>query len=275
MPVFYIVGTPIGNLGDISQRALEILRSVDFIAAEDTRVTLKLLNHFSISKPLVSYYQHNLRERGEFIVNRILGGESCALVTDAGMPAISDPGEDLVKLCVEANIEIAAVPGPSAAITALSLSGLDCRRFTFEGFLSTTKQSRKKHLESLLSERRTMVFYEAPHKLLSTLKDLSESFGATRKCAICREMTKLYEETIRTTLGGALKHFQETKPKGEFVLVIEGVTESENSPATMQEAIDLAKSFISDGKSISDAAKESAHITGLKKSDIYRSLLHN
>ncbi|MEG1773653.1 MAG: 16S rRNA (cytidine(1402)-2'-O)-methyltransferase, partial [Oscillospiraceae bacterium] len=208
MSKLYLVGTPIGNLGDLSPRAKEALQTADFIAAEDTRVTLKLLNRFEISKPMVSYYQHNLRERGEQLVARMLAGESCALVTDAGMPAISDPGEDLVRLCAEAGIEIVSVPGPSAAITALAASGLPTARFTFEGFLSVNRQTRKEHLVSLEHERRTMIFYEAPHKLRTTLADLCDAFGADRRIALGRELTKLHEEIIRTTLGGAVARYE-------------------------------------------------------------------
>lgn len=274
MSKLYLVGTPIGNLGDFSSRAAETLRTVDFIAAEDTRVTLKLLNRFEISKPMVSYYQHNLRERGEQIVARILAGESCALVTDAGMPAISDPGEDLVRLCAEAGIEIVAVPGPSAVITALALSGLDTGRFTFEGFLSTNRQSRRQHLESLTSERRTMVFYEAPHKLRTTLDDLADAFGSTRQIALCRELTKLHEEVIRTTLSEAVARYADaTSPRGEYVLVVAGCPQEAPSAATLEDALALAQRLMAQGQSSSFAAKQAAQETGCKKNDIYRLLI--
>ena len=218
----YLVGTPIGNLGDISPRCAETLAEVDFIAAEDTRVSRKLLNHLDIHKSLVSYYEHNSRESGRRIVDRLLAGESCALVTDAGMPAISDPGEDLVRLCAEAGVEVLAVPGPTAALTALALSGLPTGRFTFEGFLSVTRKVRMEHLASLRGERRTMIFYEAPHKLLQTLGDLCGVFGEERQVALCREMTKLHEEVIRCTLGEARARFTESEPRGEFVVVVAG-----------------------------------------------------
>ncbi|MEA5135967.1 MAG: 16S rRNA (cytidine(1402)-2'-O)-methyltransferase [Candidatus Fimivivens sp.] len=275
MSKLYLVGTPIGNLSDFSPRAIETLRIVDFIAAEDTRVTLKLLNRFEISKPMVSYYQHNLRERGEQIVARILSGESCALVTDAGMPAISDPGEDLVRLCAEAGLEIVSVPGPSAAVTALAMSGLNTSRFTFEGFLSTNRQSRREHLESLSAERRTMIFYEAPHKLRTTLSDLTAAFGQERRIALCRELTKLHEEVIRTTLGLAVARYADadsTAPRGEFVLVVEGASEITAPTVTLEQAIALARAFVAEGQSVSAASKQAAQQTGFKKSDIYRQL---
>ena len=247
MSKLYLVGTPIGNLGDLSPRAVAVLEECDFIAAEDTRVTLKLLNHFGISKPMVSYYQHNQRERGQRLVERILGGESCALVTDAGMPAISDPGEDLVRLCAEAGIEVAAVPGPTAALTALALSGLPTGRFTFEGFLSTARQSRREHLASLGQERRTMIFYEAPHKLRATLADLADAFGGERRIALCRELTKLHEEVIRTTLGDARARYELEAPRGEFVLILEGASEQKPSEATPDEALALARRLVEQG----------------------------
>ncbi|HWP52310.1 MAG TPA: 16S rRNA (cytidine(1402)-2'-O)-methyltransferase [Clostridia bacterium] len=277
MSKLYLVGTPIGNLSDFSPRAIETLRTVDFIAAEDTRVTLKLLNRFEINKLMVSYYQHNLRERGEQIVARILSGENCALVTDAGMPAISDPGEDLVRLCAEAGIEIVSVPGPSAAITALAMSGLSTSRFTFEGFLSTNRQSRREHLDSLANERRTMIFYEAPHKLRNTLGDLTDAFGGERRVALCRELTKLYEEVIRTTLGQAVARYKDenaASPRGEFVLVVEGAPDIAIPEATIDQAVALARAFMADGLSTSSASKQAAQQTGCKKSDIYRQLAH-
>ena len=223
--MLYLVPTPIGNLGDISIRCRETLESVDFIAAEDTRVTLKLLNHLGIKKSLVSYYEHNKAFKGDQIVDRILAGETCALVSDAGSPAISDPGEDLVRLCYENEIEVVAVPGPSAVISALALSGMPSGRFTFEGFLSVNKAERRARLGELKQETRTMLFHEAPHKLRATLKDLCAAFGGTRRIAICRELTKLNEEVLRTTLGGALTHYSEREPRGEYVLVLEGADE--------------------------------------------------
>lgn len=272
MSRLYLVGTPIGNLSDFSPRALETLESVDFIAAEDTRVTLKLLNHFSIQKPMISYYQHNMRERGEQIVARILAGESCALVTDAGMPAISDPGEDLVRLCAENGVEVVAVPGPTAVATALAMSALSTGRFTFEGFLSVNKNERRAHLNQLLDERRTMVFYEAPHKLLNTLKDFAEAFGGERKISLCRELTKLHEEVIRTTLAEAVSLYEQNPPRGEFVLVVEGAAEQTMPEATLEDAVITAKKLIAEGLSASAAAKQAAAITKIKKSDIYRAI---
>ena len=267
----FIVGTPIGNLGDFSPRAVETLFSCDFIAAEDTRVTIKLLNHFGIKKPMVSYYEHNKAGRGNQIIARILNGETCALVSDAGMPIISDPGEDLTKLCYENNIEVCSVPGPSALITALAISGMSAGRFTFEGFLTTAKQNRKKHLEELVNEKRTMIFYEAPHKLPATLKDMAEYFG-DRKIALVKELTKIHENVEHTTLFEASKKYSEVAPKGEFVVIVDGKPEEEEEEITLEMATDMAKELISDGVSINEASKEIAKKTGLKKSDIYKSL---
>ena len=267
----FIVGTPIGNLGDFSPRAVETLSAVDFIAAEDTRVTLKLLNHFNIKKEMVSYFEHNKRERGEIITDRILSGENCAIVTDAGMPAISDPGEDLVKLCHEKGIKVESVPSATALTTALALSGMETGRFTFEGFLSVAKKSRYEHLEELKNEKRTMVFYEAPHKLLNTLKDFSKYFG-NRNIALIREITKLHEEVIRTTVNEAIEKYSETAPKGEFVLILEGQKEEEK-PMSFDEAVNAAKKLIENGMSINEAAKEIAGATPYKKNDIYKALL--
>lgn len=267
----YIVGTPIGNLKDLSPRALETLRNCDFIAAEDTRVTLKLLNHFEIKKPMISYFEHNRREKGELIVERILGGEDCALVTDAGMPAVSDPGEDLVALCHERGVSVKVVPGPSAFVAAAALSGLPVGRFSFEGFLSVNKQSRREHLALVAHERRTLIFYEAPHKLSATLRDLYETLG-DRRIAIVREITKIHEEVIRTTLFEAAKRFEEEQLKGEIVLVIEGESETEGE-ATLKDAVTLAKGYVADGLSASFAAKKAAKETGFKKGDIYNELI--
>ena len=267
----FVVGTPIGNLGDISPRALQTLEECDFIAAEDTRVTLKLLNHFDIKKPLVSYFEHNKLERGEEIIARILNGENCSIVTDAGMPAISDPGQELVEQCHEANIPVKVVPGPCAFVSALAVSGLPTGRFTFEGFLSTNKLSRREHLKTLIGERRTMVFYEAPHKLPSTLRDLFETLG-DRRLVIVREITKIYEEVIRTTLGQAAKVYAEGGLKGEIVLVIEGSTCEEEESPTLENAIALAKAMVDGGMSVNDASKLAAKQTGIKKGDIYKNL---
>ena len=248
----YVVGTPIGNLGDFSPRAVETLEKVDFIAAEDTRVTLKLLNHFGIKKEMVSYFEHNKRERGETITARILAGEDCAICTDAGMPAISDPGEDLVRLCHQLGIEVESVPGPTAFATALALSGMEVGRFTFEGFLSVSKKSRRQHLEEIVDERRTMVFYEAPHKLVNTLKDLYQYLG-DRDIAIVREITKLHEQVINTTLAQAVNMYNDDKPKGEFVLVVQG-KKAENDAITLDDAVDMARERVANGESVNNAA---------------------
>lgn len=268
----YVVGTPIGNLSDFSPRAVETLASVDFIAAEDTRVTLKLLNHFEIKKPMVSYFEHNRRERGEIILERIKSGENCAIVTDAGMPAISDPGEDLVDLCLSNGITVESVPGPTAFATAVAMSGLPSGRFTFEGFLSVNKPSRREHLEEIASERRTMVFYEAPHKLTATLKDLYKYLG-DRRIALIKELTKIHETVERTTLSEACKKYSAQTPKGEFVIVIEGSTEPKQKEVSLDEAVALAKGLVENGMAINDAAKEIAKETKLKKGDIYKALL--
>ena len=267
----YVVGTPIGNLGDFSPRAVETLENVDFIAAEDTRVTLKLLNRFEIKKEMLSYYEHNKNSKGNIIIERLLKGESCAVVSDAGMPAISDPGEDLVRLAHENGITVESVPGPSAVITALSISGMPSGRFCFEGFLSVNKISRREHLNDIKNEKRTMIFYEAPHKLMATLKDLMEYLG-DRKIAVIRELTKIHETVLKTTLSGAMEHFTENPPKGEFVLIIEGKTE-EVKEYTLQDALDIAKRLISEGQSTSAAAKEASAVTGIKKGEIYKLIL--
>ena len=267
----YVVGTPIGNLSDLSPRAVETLQAVDFIAAEDTRVTLKILNHFGIKKPQVSYYEHNLRERGEQIVQRIQAGESCAVVTDAGMPCISDPGEDLVRLCAEQGVPVAAVPGPSALITALAVSGLPTARFAFEGFLSMNRKRRMERLEQIQKDDRTLIFYEAPHKLRDTLKDLLEGLG-NRRISLCRELTKVYEEIRRTTLEEAVLFYnkEENKPKGEFVLVVEGVPiETGGESMTFEQAVQFAQNLRDEGIPPSEAAKQAAK---LKKNDIYRAM---
>ena len=271
--MLYLVPTPIGNLGDISQRCRATLESADFIAAEDTRVTLKLLNHLGIKKSLVSYYEHNKAFKGDQIVERILNGETCALVSDAGSPAISDPGEDLVKQCAAAGIVVCAVPGPCAAITALSISGQSTGRFCFEGFLSTAKKSRRSHLESLKKETRTMIFYEAPHKLLSTLEDLAEAFGEDRGISLCRELTKLHEEVVRTTLGDAVQKYAENPPKGEFVLVVAGAPEEIPEVATESDAAARVAQLMSEGLSRKDAVKQTAKELSLPKNVVYDAAL--
>ena len=271
--ILYVTGTPIGNLSDMSPRAIATLEEVDFIAAEDTRVTLKLLNHFGIKKPMVSYYEHNKRERGEIICKRIEEGENCAIVTDAGMPCISDPGEDLIKLCEERGIKTVVIPGPSAVISALAISGLETGRFTFEGFLSVNKKSRNEHLKSLLNEHRTMIFYEAPHKLPSTLRDLYSAFG-DRKLSIVRELTKLHEEVIRTTTKYASENYADGSLKGEIVLILEGAPETvEEESYTLEYAVETAKKLIEKGEKPTEAAKQAASLTGFKKNEIYRELL--
>lgn len=269
----YLVPTPIGNLGDLSRRIIETLEAVDFIAAEDTRVSIKILNHLEIKKPLVSYYRHNTETSGPAIVERLLAGESCALVTDAGTPAISDPGEELVALCAQEGIPVIAIPGPCALITALAVSGLPTGRFTFEGFLAMNKKNRKKHLDSLQKEERTMIFYEAPHKLLSTLEDLAETFGAERRISLCRELTKLHEEVRRTTLGEAVAWYTENTPKGEFVLIVEGAPEREEKTITLEDGVRRVLELREQGKSMKDAAKQVAKETGLPKNDLYHMAL--
>jgi len=271
--ILYLVPTPIGNLGDISLRAKQTLENADFIAAEDTRVSLKLLNHLEIKKPLVSYYEHNKTFKGGRIVERILAGETCALVSDAGSPAISDPGEDLVKECAAAGITVCAIPGPCAAITALSISGQSTGRFCFEGFLSMSKKSRREHLDSLRAEKRTMIFYEAPHKLMNTLEDMVEVFGAERPVSFCRELTKLHEEVLRTTLGQAIVHFTETPPKGEFVLVVAGAPEEAKEIPTATDAAGRVNALISQGLSRKDAIKQTAQELGLPKNAVYAAAL--
>ncbi len=273
MGVIYIVGTPIGNLSDFSPRAVETLKSVDFIAAEDTRVTLKLLNHFDIHKPLVSYHEHNLRERGEMIIQKVLSGEDAAIVSDAGMPCISDPGEDIVRLAAAAGIQTIVIPGPSAAISALCISGLSTSRFAFEGFLSTNKKNRREHLNSLIHDTHTLIFYEAPHKLLDTLKDMSAAFGAGRKVSLCREMTKIHEEVFRTTLGEAVEHYIVNTPKGEFVLIIEGAKPAEQPEMTLEDALEEARKLVEGGLRPTDAAKQVSAHSQFKKSEIYAALV--
>ena len=267
--MLYLVPTPIGNLGDISTRCRETLEQADFIAAEDTRVSLKLLNHLGIKKSLVSYYEHNKAFKGDKIVERILAGETCALVSDAGSPAISDPGEDLVKQCAAAGITVCAIPGPCAAITALSISGQATGRFCFEGFLSTAKKSRREHLDSLKKEQRTMIFYEAPHKLLSTLEDLRDTFGEDRPISLCRELTKLHEEVFRTTLGEAVTHYNETPPKGEFVLIVAGAPVEEKEVASETDAAARVAQLIAEGLSRKDAVKQTAKELDLPKNVVY------
>jgi 16S rRNA (cytidine1402-2'-O)-methyltransferase len=271
----YLVGTPIGNLGDVSPRCAETLAAADFVAAEDTRVALRLLNHLGIKKPLVSYYQHNRAGSGERIVRRLEAGESCALVTDAGMPAVSDPGEDLVRLCAGAGIEVAVVPGPCAAVAALALSGLPSGRFAFEGFLAVGRRSRSERLAELKGEKRTMIFYEAPPTLKSPLADMLEAWG-DRRVAVCRELTKLHEETLRMTLSEAAKHFEAVPPRGEFVLVVEGAApEPPAEGAGLAEALGRVAGLRAEGRSLKDAVKKASEETGLSRNELYEAALRD
>ena len=269
MSTLCLVPTPIGNLSDISPRARQALADADFIAAEDTRVALRLLNHLGLKKPLVSYYEHNKEGSGPKIVARILTGQRCALVSDAGSPAISDPGEDLVRLCAEAGIPVTAIPGPCAAITALSISGLPTGRFCFEGFLSTNKKSRQALLDGLRGETRTMIFYEAPHKLTATLADLSAVFGAERRISLCRELTKLHEEVLRTTLGEAAAYYAEHAPRGEFVLIVEGAAPLAPEAVSEADALEAVRALIGQGLSRKDAVRRVSEQTGIPKNELY------
>lgn len=268
----YVVGTPIGNLSDMTERAVETLKKVDFIAAEDTRVTLRLLNHFEIKNSLVSYYEHNRLEKGKQIVERIKMGENCAIVTDAGMPCISDPGEDLVALCRSEGVEIEVVPGPTAAMSAIAVSGLSCSRFCFEGFLSTNKKSRYEHLESLVNESRTMIFYEAPHKLKNTINDFERYFGADRKISLCRELTKIHEEVKVMTLSEAKEYYSVNDPRGEYVLVLSGA-ENQKKEFSLDEALEQMLECVRSGKSKNDAARLVAKQSGFKKNELYKLLI--
>ena len=275
MSKLYVVGTPIGNLSDFSPRAVETLKSVDFIAAEDTRVTMKLLTHFGIQKPMISYHEHNIRSKGEEIIARIMDGESCAICTDAGMPCISDPGEDLVRLCAMHGIETVVVPSPTAAMSALAVSGLSTSRFSFEGFLSVNKKQRSDHLEEIKNYHRTLIFYEAPHKLKYTLDDLLEALG-DRQIALCRELTKVHEEIIRGTISQMIAKYEEESPRGEYVLIVEGAPceeEAAKAEITLEEAAAMAQELVDGGRKASDACKEIAAKTKFSKSEIYRELL--
>ena len=268
----YLVATPIGNLGDFSPRAVETLQQADFIAAEDTRVSVKLLNHFDIKKPLVSYHEHNRAAAGQAIVERLLAGEVCALVTDAGTPAISDPGEDLVRLCAENGITVQCIPGCCACITALAVSGLPTGRFTFEGFLSANRKERREQLGELLGEVRTMVFHEAPHKLRPTLSDMLEILG-DRPIALCRELTKLHEETMRTTLQGAVDYYRDNEPRGEYVLVVGGAARREGPAMTMEEGVARVMALREGGMRMKDAVRQVSADTGLNKNELYDAAL--
>jgi len=265
----YLVPTPIGNLGDISRRMADTLAEADFIAAEDTRVSVKLLNHLDIKKPMVSYHRHNVESGGRAVIDRLLAGENCALVTDAGMPAISDPGEELVAQCAALGIDVIAIPGPCALVTALAISGQPTGRFTFEGFLPMNKKNRRTHLDSLKGEQRTMVFYEAPHKLSATLADLAETFGPDRPISLCRELSKLHEEVRRTTLGEAVAWYDENAPKGEFVLVVRGAEPAEEPEATLEDGLARVLELREQGLSLKDAVKQTAKAMGLSKNELY------
>lgn len=268
----FVVGTPIGNLGDMSPRAVETLSTVDFIAAEDTRVTIKLLNHFGIKKQMLSYHEHNKSERNSVISDRIISGETCALVTDAGMPAISDPGEDLVRYCHEKGIEVESVPGPSALITALAISGMPAGRFAFEGFLSVNKPGRAEHLESVKDDNHTLIFYEAPHKLAATLKDMYAVFGE-RRIALVKELTKIHETVELTTLSEANEKFKDGSAKGEYVIIIEPAPTKGKEVFTAEQAAQMARELIEGGMSPTAASKEAAKVCGIRKSEIYRQLI--
>lgn len=265
----YLVPTPIGNLGDISQRMAQTLERADFIAAEDTRVSIKLLNHLGLKKPMVTYHRHNTETGGQAVIDRLLAGESCALVTDAGMPAISDPGEELVARCAQQSIPVVTIPGPCALVTALAASGQPTGRFTFEGFLAMNKKNRRAHLDALREEERTMIFYEAPHKLQATLKDLCQTFGADRPVSLCRELTKLHEEIRRTTLGQAEEYYRENPPKGEFVLVVRGAPPKREEEATLEDGQALVEELIAQGTSQRDAVKQAAKTLGLSRNQLY------
>lgn len=268
----YLVATPIGNLGDLSPRAVETLAGADFIAAEDTRVSVKLLNHFDIKKPLVSYHEHNRATAGQAILTRLLGGETCALVTDAGTPAISDPGQELVALCAENGVTVQAIPGCCAAITALAVSGLDTRRFTFEGFLPSGKKERRTALEELTGEVRTMVFHEAPHRLRAALADMAEVLG-DRPIALCRELTKLHEDTVRTTLAQAAAYYAANEPRGEYVLVVAGRAKQQGPQLTLEQGVDRVLRLRADGVRMKDAVRQVADDTGLSRNELYDAAL--
>ena len=273
----YLVGTPIGNLADMSERAKKVLSEVDFVAAEDTRNSMKLLSLFDIKKEMVSYHEHNKKASGERIVARLLSGESCALITDAGMPAISDPGEDLVRLCAEAGIVVSVIPGPSAVVSALALSALSTTRFAFEGFLPPQKNERKKRLDAVKYDDRTLVFYEAPHKLKATLTDMADTFGGDRKISLCRELTKLNEETMRLSLAEAVAHYESCEPRGEYVLVVSGfdgdIPSDEGADLLALTPEEHVAKYEADGMKRMDAIKKAAKDRGLSKSEMYKLLL--
>jgi len=269
--ILYVTGTPIGNLEDMTLRQLRILQEVDFIAAEDTRVTRKLLTHFEIKTELVSCHEHSSDSVLNHIADRIQAGENCAVVTDAGMPCISDPGEELVRICYQRGIPVQAVPGPSAVITALAVSGAAVKQFVFYGFLPVEKKARHEMLENLKSESRTAVLYEAPHKLCKTLADLGEISEFSRMISLCRELTKIHEEVLRMTISEAIQYYSEKEPKGEFVLVLDGIGKQEKI-FTLEDAVSLAEQYLSQDMSSSAAAKLAAKETGIPKNQIYQAL---
>ena len=275
--ILYLCATPIGNLGDVSTRCIEILRDADLIAAEDTRRTMQLLNHFGISKPLTSYHEHNKREKGEYLIGLLKEGKNIVQVSDAGTPAISDPGEDLVKLCIENDITVTSIPGPVAAINALILSGLSTARYAFEGFLSVNKRHRSEHLEMVKNDTRTLIFYEAPHKLKNTLADMKKVFGGERQIALARELTKLHEEIIRTDIDGAIAMYEEISPRGEYVLVVEGADKNNEETVNAWDNISICEHverYIADGLTSKDAIKKVATDRVMSKRDVY-SEYHN
>lgn len=271
--MLYLVPTPIGNLGDISPRCAETLAKADFIAAEDTRVTLRLLNHLELKKSLVSYHEHNKAESGRKILARLLAGETCALVTDAGTPAISDPGEDLVRLCADNGVTVCALPGPCAAVTALSMSGLPTGRFVFEGFLPTQSKQRRQRLSALSREPRTVILYEAPHRLKGTLADLLSCFDPQRRISLCRELTKLHEQVLRTTLQGAADYYEKNEPRGEYVLILEGAAETDAGQVTLEQAVRLVSALTDKGLSKKDAVKQVARDTGFPRNPLYDAVM--
>ena len=271
--MLYLVPTPIGNLGDISPRCAETMAKADFIAAEDTRVTLRLLNHLELKKSLVSYHEHNKAESGRKILARLLAGETCALVTDAGTPAISDPGEDLVRLCADNGVTVCALPGPCAAVTALSMSGLPTGRFVFEGFLPTQSKQRRQRLSALSREPRTVILYEAPHRLKGTVSDLLSCFDPQRRISLCRELTKLHEQVLRTTLQGAADYYEKNEPRGEYVLILEGAAETDAGQVTLEQAVRLVSALTDKGLSKKDAVKQVARDTGFPRNPLYDAVM--
>ena len=269
----YLVPTPIGNLGDISPRMADTLAQADFIAAEDTRVTVKLLNHLGLKKPMVTYHRHNTAASGQAVLDRLLAGESCALVTDAGMPAISDPGEEMVALCAAAGVPVVPIPGPCALVTALAASGQPTGRFTFEGFLAMNKKNRRAHLESLRGEERTMIFYEAPHKLTGTLEDMQSAFGADRPICLCRELTTLHEEAVKTTLGEALRYYQDNAPRGEYVLILGGAAPKAAAVPTLEDCLQQVSVLRQQGFPLKDAVKQVSRASGIARNRLYDAAL--